>query len=445
MVRTSVLGAALLGAASVLAVDPPSCSLDKKCPKEMPCCSQYGQCGVGAYCLGGCDPRMSYSLDSCLPAPVCKDKVYKMDSLDRYKDISEYLGDPKTADWVGQGEPLIYQGNTLLTMPPKSVGTVLATTTYMWYGSVRARLKTSRGRGVVTAFILYSDVKDEIDFEWVGVDLGTVQTNYYFQGIPNYTNTGNISISSNSYEDFHDYEIQWTPDEIRWLVDGKVGRVKKRSETWNATANQWDFPQTPARVQISIWPGGLETNAEGTINWAGGKIDWESDEIKNYGYYFATFAEVEVKCYRTDSPPGTNKGISYYYTDYRATNDTVVDGNKSTVIKSLLATGLDPTKGDPAKASKSGSASAAESSVFAIPGGGVGIGNPVPGSSSGSDGSSGSGTGTGRSSFCDGSSFSQDCTGGSDAGENAGVRGVRSGLGASAFAVVVGIAGLLFL
>jgi len=423
---------------------------------------EYGQCGVGAYCLGGCDPRMSYSLDSCLPAPVCKDKVYKMDSLDRYKDISEYLGDPKTADWVGQGEPLIYQGNTLLTMPPKSVGTVLATTTYMWYGSVRARLKTSRGRGVVTAFILYSDVKDEIDFEWVGVDLGTVQTNYYFQGIPNCrssmpifvlmqlltladTNTGNISISSNSYEDFHDYEIQWTPDEIRWLVDGKVGRVKKRSETWNATANQWDFPQTPARVQISIWPGGLETNAEGTINWAGGKIDWESDEIKNYGYYFATFAEVEVKCYRTDSPPGTNKGISYYYTDYRATNDTVVDGNKSTVIKSLLATGLDPTKGDPAKTSKSGSASAAESSVFAIPGGGVGIGNPVPGSSSGSDGSSGSGTGTGRSSFCDGSSFSQDCTGGSDAGENAGVRGVRSGLGASAFAVVVGIAGLLFL
>jgi len=40
MVRTSVLGAALLGAASVLAADPPSCSLDKKCPKEMPCCSR---------------------------------------------------------------------------------------------------------------------------------------------------------------------------------------------------------------------------------------------------------------------------------------------------------------------------------------------------------------------------------------------------------------------
>ena len=127
---------------------------------------------------------MSFSLDSCVPAPVCEDKVYKMDSLDRYKDISEYLGDSSKADWVGQGEPLLYNGNVLLTMPPKSVGTVLATTTYMWYGKVKARMKTSRGAGVVTAFILFSDVKDEIDYEWVGVDLHTSQTNYYFQGIP---------------------------------------------------------------------------------------------------------------------------------------------------------------------------------------------------------------------------------------------------------------------
>jgi hypothetical protein len=136
---------------------------------------------------------MSYSLDSCVPAPVCKDKTYKMDSLDRYKNINEYLGDSEKVDWVGQGEPVIYDGHTLLTMPPKSVGTVLATTTYMWYGNVKARVKTARGKGVVTAFILFGDVKDEIDFEWVGVDLQTVQTNYYFQGIPNCTSSAPLA------------------------------------------------------------------------------------------------------------------------------------------------------------------------------------------------------------------------------------------------------------
>jgi hypothetical protein len=128
---------------------------------------------------------MSFSLDSCVPEPVCQSKTYKMDSLDRYKDISKYLGDPSEADWVGQGEPVLYNGNVLLTMPPKSVGTVLATSTYLWYGNVKAKFKTSKDAGVVTAFILLSDVKDEIDYEFVGVDLSTAQTNYYFQGIPN--------------------------------------------------------------------------------------------------------------------------------------------------------------------------------------------------------------------------------------------------------------------
>lgn len=70
-------------------------------------------------------------------------------------------------------------------MAPGTVGTLLASTTYMWYGNVKARFKTSRGPGVVTAFILLSDVKDEIDYEFVGADLTTAQTNYYSMGITN--------------------------------------------------------------------------------------------------------------------------------------------------------------------------------------------------------------------------------------------------------------------
>lgn len=147
----------------------------------------YGECGVGAYCLGGCDPRMSFSLDSCVAAPTCKDRKMKMNSLDRVTDISKYFGDETKADWVAQGEAALFNGNTLLTMPKDSVGTVLSSTVYLWYGTVKGRFKTSRGRGVVTAFILFSDVKDEIDYEFVGVDLETAQTNYYFQGITNCT------------------------------------------------------------------------------------------------------------------------------------------------------------------------------------------------------------------------------------------------------------------
>jgi len=127
---------------------------------------------------------MSFSLDACVPAPVCQSRTMPMSDTKRIVDVSKYLGDASKADWVAQGTPIAYNGNILLTMPPRSVGTVLASTVYMWYGRVKARMRTGTGAGVVTAFILMSDVKDEIDYEWVGVDLTTSQTNYYYQGIP---------------------------------------------------------------------------------------------------------------------------------------------------------------------------------------------------------------------------------------------------------------------
>ena len=70
-------------------------------------------------------------------------------------------------------------------MAPSTVGTLLMSAHYVWYGKIKATMKTSAGKGVITAFILMSDMKDEIDFEWVGNDLSTTQTNYYFQGITN--------------------------------------------------------------------------------------------------------------------------------------------------------------------------------------------------------------------------------------------------------------------
>lgn len=147
--------------------------------------AEYGQCGVGAYCLGGCDPRSSFSLQSCVPEPVCQSKTYTFENMDGITSKTEYLGDSSTTDWVMDGQAVNYNNNVLLTMAPDTVGTLLASSTYVWYGNIQATFKTSRGAGVVTAFILLSDVKDEIDYEFVGVDLESAQSNYYFQGIPN--------------------------------------------------------------------------------------------------------------------------------------------------------------------------------------------------------------------------------------------------------------------
>lgn len=396
MVRTSTLFAAILATASTaFAADAVACSVSQKCPEATPCCSQYGQCGVGAYCLGGCDPLSSNKLESCVPAPVCKSGTYTFENMDRITSKSKYLGDASKTDWVMDGQALIHNKNALLTMAPDTVGTLLASSTYMWYGNVKAKFKTSRGKGVVTAFILLSDVKDEIDYEFVGVDLQTAQTNYYFQGITNYNNGANISLSD-TFNNYHTYEIDWTPDQITWKIDGQVGRTKKRADTWNATTNQWAYPQTPARVQLSLWPGGLESNLKGTVDWAGGYVDWNSQDIQSNGYYYAAFESVEIKCFDADSAPGTNKGKSYTYNNAAGTNNTIVDGSKDTVLKSLQGTGTDMNKGDPAL-SQSSTGSKPTETAESIPGlSGAGPGTDEH--SGGSSGSSGSGSGSSGSS-----------------------------------------------
>lgn len=152
---------------------------------------EYGECGVGAYCLGGCDPLNSHSLNSCTPAPICKSADYKLNSLAGITSNKDYLGDASQSNWVSSGAPKVYQDQVVLTLSEdgeSGSGTLLASTSYLWYGKISAQMKSSRGVGVVTAFILLSDVKDEIDYEFVGGDLAHAQSNYYFQGITNCKN-----------------------------------------------------------------------------------------------------------------------------------------------------------------------------------------------------------------------------------------------------------------
>lgn len=146
---------------------------------------------------------------------------------------------------------------------------------------------------------------------------------------------------ANTYDDWHTYEIDWTHDAISWSVDGDVKRTLEKKTTWNETAQRYQFPQTPSRMQLSLWPAGQSSNAEGTIEWAGGEIDWDSEDIKNDGYYAATVGEINVTCY---GPPGgtDNHGNkSYIFTDDKGLNTSVQMTNNDTVIASFGATGLD--------------------------------------------------------------------------------------------------------
>lgn len=243
---------------------------------------------------------------------------------------------------------------------------------------------------------------------------------------------------ADTFDDWHTYEIDWTPEQVQWIVDGEVKRTLMKSDTFNETANRYQFPQTPARLQMSLWPAGQASNAEGTIDWAGGVIDWDSEDIKDKGYYYATIGQVDVQCYTPPSGTTQTGNTSYLYTNEAAMQANVEIVGNSTVLGSMGATGLDMTLG----ANSSSSATSTGSDSVPTNGSGAigGAGNNTSSSSSSSSGGSSStegGSSSGGSSTTS-SGFSQGTTASKDNGApNQNERVLRGSLFAVLVAVVV--------
>lgn len=238
---------------------------------------------------------------------------------------------------------------------------------------------------------------------------------------------------SNTRQNSHEYCIDWTPESITWSIDGNDMRTLKQSDTWNDTDNTYHYPQTPCRVQLSLWPAGLPSNGQGTISWAGGLVNWDSPDMQN-GYYYAMVNDVTVQCY--DPPSGFSNDFgdkAYYYTSRVGTNNTVAIGNNNTILASFLADGDNASYNPNAQASASGTKSASQpapTNVETVPGmsgGGNAASsgtNPATGESDGSSGS-GSGSGSGGSGGSSSDGFSQG--GSSDGTSSSGASQVGAG------------------
>lgn len=200
------------------------------------------------------------------------------------------------------------------------------------------------------------------------------------------------NVDGDTFDTWHTYEIDWQPDYINWSVDGEVRRTLNKSSTWNATANRFEFPQTPSRLQMSLWPAGIPSNGEGTIEWAGGMVDWDSTDIQKYGYYYATYGEISIQCYQPPSGANVQGDKSYIYTDNNGLNSSIEITNKDTVLSSFGATGTNMTIGaSTGTSTATGSASTASSSDT-VPANHGGTGNTPGNSGSSSSSSGGSGS-----------------------------------------------------
>jgi endo-1,3-1,4-beta-glycanase ExoK len=128
----------------------------------------------------------------------------------------------------------------------------LQTKDFFVYGTYEVRMRPAAGIGVVSAFFSFTGTPhaagrphDEIDFEFLGKDPGSVFLNYFVGG-PRHERT--IRFEFDAAATMHNYAFQWTPDAIRWFVDGRLVREETKS-------TDRPIPERAQKIYISIWNG----------------------------------------------------------------------------------------------------------------------------------------------------------------------------------------------
>lgn len=175
---------------------------------------------------------------------------------------------------------------------------------YIFFGRVEVEMQAAPGQGIISSIVLQSDSLDEIDWEFVGNDQENAQTNYFSQGVENFTYGRFHELDFNPMEGIHTYTIDWNPDRILFSIDGDVVR--------EASVDEGSFPQTPCQLRLGIWPGGIGDH-EGTIDWAGGRVQWDDAPFSAY------YRSVRVE----DYGGGYEGALKYEYTNTDGTWDSI--------------------------------------------------------------------------------------------------------------------------
>lgn len=256
-------------------------------------------------------------------------------------------------------------------------------------------MKAAPGTGIVSSAILESDDLDEIDWEWLGGTATEVETNYFGKGNTSTYDRETYVQMADSQADFHNYTIVWTEESTIWMIDGESVRTLAYADA-NGGSN---YPQTPMRVKLGIWAGGDPSNAEGTIQWAGGETDYDE------GPFTAYIQSVSITNY--------NPASSYTYGDLTGSYESIVLGD--TDVNTTTSSGSTDASADagsaptsPAVPSNASGTASARPSATGISGSapyGNGSSLTRPGASSSANGTA-SPSATSSSDGSDGSSSS---------------------------------------
>ncbi|PGH14983.1 hypothetical protein AJ79_02663 [Helicocarpus griseus UAMH5409] len=178
-------------------------------------------------------------------------------------DLSKEIPD----NWISSKEIKLGKDGGSFTIESDGTRAEIQSKFYIMFGKVEVTMKSSPGQGIVSAIVVQAESGDEIDFEWIGTDNMQAQSNYFAKRHPDHTR-GQFHKDPNNQETFKTYTIDWDSERIIWKIDGKIVRLETAAESGG------NYPQTPSYIKIGNWAGGHPGHPKGTIEWAGGLVDY---------------------------------------------------------------------------------------------------------------------------------------------------------------------------
>ncbi|MBX4865323.1 family 16 glycosylhydrolase [Rhizobium bangladeshense] len=183
-----------------------------------------------------------------------------LDQLPWYPRSDTFTGNlalfrPLNVEYNGAEGATIYVRREELGVRQYSAGALTSQADYL-FGKFESTFRASDVPGVITGFFLHrNSPHQEIDIEIAGNMPTRLLVNvfynpgsdgdkfdYGYRGSPS-----NIELGFDASKGEHRYAIEWTPNEIRWLVDDLLVH---RRVLWNPTP----IPHLPMKLHFNAWP-----------------------------------------------------------------------------------------------------------------------------------------------------------------------------------------------
>lgn len=191
-----------------------------------------------------------------------------------------YFNDtPSDTIWNTTAGTINYATNGAeFTVAAKGDSPTIQSNFYFFFGAVEVHMRAATGQGIISSIVLESDDLDEVDWEFMGGNTTSVETNYFGKGNTTSYDRAIYYAVDDPQQNFHNYTVDWTSAKIDWYIDGTIVRTLNYADANGGT----DFPQTPMNLRLGIWAGGDPDNSNGTIEWAGGLTDYSAGPYTMY-------------------------------------------------------------------------------------------------------------------------------------------------------------------